>query len=25
VAQVTDQPGTFKEIMNFGADAASEG
>lgn len=24
-AQVTDQPGTFKEIMNFGADAASEG
>jgi trigger factor len=25
VAQVTDQPGTFKEIMNFGADATSEG
>ncbi len=24
VAQITDQPGTFKEIMNFGADAASE-
>lgn len=25
VAQVTEQPGTFKEIMNFGADATSEG
>lgn len=25
VAQVTDQPSSFKEIMNFGADAASEG
>ena len=25
VARVTDQPGTFKEIMNFGADAASDG
>ncbi len=25
VAQVTDQPSTFKEIMNFGVDAASEG
>jgi trigger factor len=25
VAQVTEQPGTFKEIMNFGADTASEG
>lgn len=24
LAAVTDQPGTFKEIMNFGADAASE-
>ncbi|HET9663691.1 MAG TPA: trigger factor [Burkholderiales bacterium] len=24
VAQVTDQPGSFKDIMNFGADAASE-
>jgi len=24
VAQVTDQPSTFKEIMNFGVDAASE-
>jgi trigger factor len=24
-AQVTDQPGTFKEIMNFGAETASEG
>ncbi|MGH8130497.1 MAG: trigger factor [Steroidobacteraceae bacterium] len=23
-AQVTDQPGSFKDIMNFGADAASE-
>ncbi|MGH8243243.1 MAG: trigger factor [Steroidobacteraceae bacterium] len=25
VAKVTDQPGTFKDIMNFGADPASEG
>ena len=25
VAQVTDQPGTFKDIMNFGADGTSEG
>ncbi len=24
VAQVTDQPGSFKDIMNFGADEASE-
>jgi trigger factor len=24
-AQVTDEPGTFKAIMNFGAEAASEG
>lgn len=24
-AQVTDQPGSFKDIMNFGVDAASEG
>jgi trigger factor len=24
VAQVTDQPGSFKDIMNFGADGASE-
>ena len=24
-AKVTDQPGTFKDIMNFGADPASEG
>jgi len=24
-ARVTDQPGTFKDIMNFGAEAASEG
>jgi hypothetical protein len=23
-AQVVDQPATFKDIMNFGADAASE-
>ena len=23
-AQVTDQPGSFKDIMNFGADAASD-
>ena len=23
-AQVTDQPGSFKDIMNFGADPASE-
>ncbi len=25
VAQVTDQPGTFKDIMNFGAEQPSEG
>ena len=23
-AKVTDQPGTFKDIMNFGADSASD-
>jgi hypothetical protein len=23
-ARVTDQPGSFKDIMNFGADPASE-
>ena len=25
VARVEDQPSSFKEIMNFGADPASEG
>jgi hypothetical protein len=25
VAEIQDQPSSFKEIMNFGADPASEG